>query len=65
MLNKGLKYGINPRFVDVNEILSNFEILAQTLNKSEISPIDHKNDLPINPKQDFNEKLKTLAFDYI
>ena len=56
VLNKGLKFGIKSK-VDVYEILCNFEILAQKLNKIDILETNADSDLKLNAKDDFNTTL--------
>jgi hypothetical protein len=64
VLNKGLKFGIKSK-VDVYEILCNFEILAQKLNKIDIVETNADSDLKLNAKDDFNTKMKEEMLGYI
>ena len=64
VLNKGLKFGIKSK-VDVYEILCNFEILAQKLNKIDILETNADSDLKLNAKYDFNTKMKEEMLGYI
>ena len=53
VLNKGLKYGIKNKKINKFEILSRFEILAQSLNKFPLKP-DESN---LNNKNTFSKIL--------
>ena len=64
VLNKGLKFGIKSK-VDVYEILCNFEILAQKLNKIDIVETNADSDLKLNAKDDFDTKMKEEMLGYI
>ncbi len=64
VLNKGLKFGIKSK-VDIYEILCNFEILAQKLNKIDIVETNADSDLKLNAKDDFNTKMKEQMLGYI
>ena len=51
--------------MDTYEILCNFEILAQKLNKIDIVDNSTKSDRKLNPRDDFNSSMKEEMLDYV
>jgi ribosomal protein L19E len=61
VLNKGLKYGIKNKRINKFEIITRFEMLAQSINKFPLKP-DESN---LNCKNTFFKNLNSYAFEFI
>ena len=60
-----MKFWIKSKKVDIYEILCNFEVLAQRLNKLDIVDKATTSDLKLNPRDEFNTQLKDVMLEYI
>lgn len=58
VLSKGLKYGIYERKVDTYEILSRFELLAQSFNRLDITQTTDERVLHSIPRTPFFKSFK-------
>jgi hypothetical protein len=65
VLSKGLKYGIYERKVDTYEILSRFELLAQSFNRLDIAQNTDERMAAFDPKTTFLQDLQKMAFEFI
>ena len=65
VLSKGLKYGIYERKVDTYEILSRFELLAQSFNRLDISQTTDERVASFDPRNTFIQELQRMASEFI
>lgn len=65
LLSKGLKFGIYEKKVDTFEILSRFELFAQSFDKLNIVEKHDERKSNLDSKNTFLKALQVFAFDFI
>ena len=58
-----MRFGIKSKKVDIYEILCNFEVLAQHLNKLDIVDKATTSDHKLNHRDEFNTQLKDVMLE--
>ena len=64
-MSKGLKFGIHEKKIDTYELLSRFELCAQSFNN--LKAISQKDERlkSTDPRSSFIQKLQEMAFEFI
>jgi len=65
VLSKGLKFGIHERKIDTYELLSRFELCAQSFNNLKVASRTDEKLKATDPRSTFIQKLQEMAFEFI